>query len=148
MPLLVTHDGSANAVHPHSLSSPTLNPPGYILHRGCFRSAWLALERSLKRCSVFSPLKASLERHLPKAKSSRSAHRSKHKDKAVIFPMFCSKSQTPFGVYMLPLSASLRNPHRAKRERRGGAHRLTIVHFSLSSSSGSDGEGEEGGVEE
>lgn len=32
---------------------------------------------------------------LPKAKSSRSAHRSKHNEKTVIFPLFCNKSQTP-----------------------------------------------------
>lgn len=33
---------------------------------------------------------------LPTAKSSRSAHRSKHNEKTVIFPLFGSKSQTPF----------------------------------------------------
>lgn len=32
---------------------------------------------------------------LPTAKSSRSAHRSKHNEKTVIFPLFCNKSQTP-----------------------------------------------------
>lgn len=32
---------------------------------------------------------------LPTAKSSRSAHKSKHKEKTVIFPLFCNKSQTP-----------------------------------------------------
>ena len=32
---------------------------------------------------------------LPTAKSSRSAHKSKHNEKTVIFPLFCNKSQTP-----------------------------------------------------
>lgn len=82
-----------------------------------------------RRSQFYSHFEALLERHLPKAKSSRSAHRRKHRGKELIFPMFCGKSQTPFGVHRLALSFSPRNPHRAHPERRGGAHRLAIAHF-------------------
>lgn len=40
--------------------------------------------------------------HLPSAESSRPAHRSKHNEKMVIFPLCCDKSQTPFAFTCSP----------------------------------------------
>lgn len=38
--------------------------------------------------------------HSPKAKSSRSAHKRKHSDRTLIFPMFCYKSLTPLAFHI------------------------------------------------
>lgn len=40
--------------------------------------------------------------YLPTATCSRSAHKRKHKDRTVIFPIFCNKSQTPFAFTCSP----------------------------------------------
>lgn len=42
------------------------------------------------------------DKYSPTATCSRSAHRKKHKDKTVIFPIFCNKSQTPFAFTCSP----------------------------------------------